>query len=73
MITTSELWAFIKAFPAAIELLKSAIATVKELELKRIDSVTNDKIAQLETEIARIKHAQTNADIASSISTINRG
>lgn len=71
MITASELYAFIRAFPAAINLIKQAIDAYTQLQLKMIDNAAQEKITQLETDIARLKNAKTNADIASIIASLN--
>lgn len=76
MITPAEIFAFIKAFPTFVNFAKDVWGKMwdefKKAQMASIDNTKDEKIKELETQIARIKNAQTNDDIAAAIAALNR-
>lgn len=71
MITTAELYAFIRAFPKFIDFMKTAYGEFIKLQIHVAEAEKDKKIEQLEKDLASLKNAKTNAEIATTIATIN--
>lgn len=73
MITASEIYAFIKAFPKFVDFIKGAYGDFIKLQIHNVESANEKYINDLHIQIAKLKGAKTDEEIASSIATINSG
>lgn len=73
MITAPQIYAFIKAFPAFVDFLKTTYGDFIKLQIKTVENDNTKYINDLHTQIAKLKGAKTDEEIAIAIAAINSG
>lgn len=73
MITPMDIYAFIKVWPQFVTYLGTIYNDFKKLQIKTVEDANAKYIIELHTEIAKLKGAKTDAEIAAAIAALANG
>ena len=68
-----DIYAFIKAWPQFVSYLGTAYDDFKKLQIKNVEDANAKYINELHTEIAKLKGAKTDQEIAIAIAALANG
>lgn len=71
MITPTAIYEFIKAFPKFVTFITNLYNDFIKMQISNANTANEKYIEELHVEIAKLKGAKTDAEIASAITAIN--